>query len=95
MSSLVQSSEVQNALAALERAGFSVAVMAPAQPFRMVSVATAAERLAVSQDWVRDNLEEFRGACRLGSVIRIPESDLAAVARRRRIFAGQPVEGRE
>lgn len=34
-----------------------------------------------------NHLEEFRGAFRLGSAIRIPEDDLERVARARRVFA--------
>lgn len=78
--------EVAHALEVLKRAGFSLSE--PVRPFRSVTIAEAAERLACSQDWVRDNLAEFRGAWRLGSAIRLPEEDLEAVARRRRIFSG-------
>lgn len=78
--------EVAAALDVLKRAGFSLSE--PVKPFRSVTIAEAAERLACSQDWVRDNLQEFRGAFRLGSAIRLPEEDLERVARSRRIFSG-------
>lgn len=88
---LTVTSDVEAALQVLARAGFSFSE--PVRPFRSVSIATAAERLECSQDWVRDHLEEFRGAFRLGSVIRIPEDDIERVARARRVFSG-PQGGR-
>jgi excisionase family DNA binding protein len=82
---------VAGALDLLQRAGFSL--VSPQPPaWRALTVAEAAERLACSEDWVRENLREFRGAFRLGSAIRVPAADVEAVARRRRIF---DLEGRQ
>lgn len=78
---------VAAALAVLKGAGFSLVAAEPSKPFRCLSVAETAAQLRVSERWVRDNLEQFRGAFRLGSTIRIPERDLESVARRSRIFA--------
>ena len=77
---------VEDAIQVLAGAGFSLAT--PVKPFRAVTVSVAAERLGCSQDWVREHLEEFRGAFRLGTAIRVPEEDIERVARSRRVFAG-------
>lgn len=81
---------VAGALEVLQRAGFSLvqssAIQAQQEPWRALTVGQVAERLACSEDWVRANLREFKGAFRLGSAIRVPAADVEAVARRRRIF---------
>lgn len=74
----------EQALETLAVAGFSV--VQPAKPFQALSPAEAASRLGCSTAWVRRHLDEFRGAFRVGSVVRIPESDLETFARRARVL---------
>lgn len=81
------SQELEAAVAVLTAAGAKVIL--PPPRLRLMTLAAVAEALAVSERWVRDNLNEFPGAVDLGStrrVLRIPEADVKALLERRRCF---------
>jgi hypothetical protein len=66
---------VQEAIATLERAGFTNQ--------RHWGLRAVAERLDFSVDWVRDHLDEFPNAWRApGGELRIPVRDVEALAAR-------------
>lgn len=80
---------VEQAIQVLRAAGAVVQIAPPAR--RAYSLREAGTQLGVSADWMRDHLHEFPHAYRLpggganGGELRIPERDLEAFEKRRRV----------
>ena len=80
---------MSEAIQVLRQAG--AVIHMPGPPRRAFSLGEAGEQLGVSARWMREHLAEFPHAYRLpggganGGELRIPERDLEAFEKRRRI----------
>lgn len=83
--------ELVNAIEILKKAG-AVFCLPPA-PGRSLTVAQLEERIQFGRTWIMDNLREFPNAWRApgggrnGGELRIPERDVVAFEKRRRVFS--------